>query len=595
MKKSRTNKRRSQRRVTRRRLTRRQRGGNMINITVEERGGAGPIGFAQLSIEENSSVRSVLKQWLANGNKMKTQPEAMRNAFLRYADKTPVPNFQFFDETRKLREFRNWDESFLFQKDKVYQFAFLAKQQAQNNGKAKLQDSTDYLLNAIQHYANKRTPAKIIPLSHSTGAKDIPKNVNQTFKFIANPKTPIILYDIAWFAEEYEPWQFYNLLNFEEREDLSVGPKEYVRFYKKPAGSPFTIKGTIDPYKQAYLEEVQQKAEEAGFDEMSEVEICCVKWKQDKNDPKMIEKEERIFTLAERTGSPIYSFGSTSPIPDYIEDIRARRQRGGGKQIFIKGNDGRTVTLNITNSETPASVIEKYANKAMTTQESKDYFTRLSSYSPPLISLRYGTKTLPFREPYNFTKDTTYFINIKMSGVAHLESSKTSAATFQLLKRVIDYLNATYKMAKIITQSAAITDVIEKNVDQQFMFYKEPFTPILHVDSGFFKPDDFYNYLDFQEFTVPGIGPNSIVKFFRKPAGVPLQINPRSTISYPLKKAYLRKVQEKAAGKFDLTNEMVLVCFKHHFAEESQTSISDLIEYVASKNNPYLQVYKWSD
>lgn len=587
-----TSRRLTRKKRSQRRLTRRQRGGATIDIVVSDYQ-LGPIGFKQLTIEENSSIRSVLKQWIQQSTKLQA---AAIPAFLRYADKRPVPNFQFFNETGKLLDPVNWDEPYPFKNRQTYKFMYLIKQQAQNDDKAKFKGTIEYALNAIVYYATKRTPAKIIRQSHSTSnhLNAIARNVNQTFKFSAEPKTPIILMDKAWFdGENHEAWQFYNLLEFEERVEPAVGPKEFVRFYTKPAGRPFTIKGPTNGYKEAYLAEVQRQAATGSFDIMSEIEICCVKHFDDKENRGL---EERIINVSERTGSLMYTFAAVSE-PDYIESMGGQ---SGGKQIFIRRNNGKkTIVLNIANNATPHDVLMAYANKNIATEAGSRNFMNMMERTPPLISLRQGSRTLPItnlKEPFNFQKEATYNIFIQKSKWAHLQEAKTSKESFGVLKKVINYLNATYGAAKIITESAAVTDVIDKNVKQQFMFYNDPLTPILLVDSGFFGTYDFYKYLNFQEFTVPDIGPNSIVKFFKKPAGIKLNI----TNNYPEipkidKARYYKEVLTQARGRFDINNEeMIIVCLKHHFSEETNTDSSDLKEYVAKLNNPEIKVYVWS-
>lgn len=79
------------------------------------------------------------------------------------------------------------------------------------------------------------------------------------------------------------------------------------------------------------------------------------------------------------------------------------------------------------------------------------------------------------------------------------------------------------------------------------------FNEVSEISSG-----DFYKYLDFNEEVHPEIGPRELVRFYRKPAGTELRINPNHTNSYITlqdKENYLQEVLKQAREGLKLTSQ----------------------------------------
>ncbi len=161
------------------------------------------------------------------------------------------------------------------------------------------------IIPVLIYYLRRYGGAKVI-LGSSAATEVIHKNVQQQMKFEKNPKNPIILVDASFF--DPNRYEFYKYLRFEEDVELSehLDPtRMHVKVFRKPEGRPFeiledaanvrsgrggtsgsnlslrnTIKITENDKKEYLAEVKKQMIDEDGkplFNEMSELEICCVK------------------------------------------------------------------------------------------------------------------------------------------------------------------------------------------------------------------------------------------------------------------------------------------------------------------------------
>lgn len=278
---------------------------------------------------------------------------------------------------------------------------------------------------------------------------------------------------------------------------------------------------------------------------------------------------------------------------------RSRRQRQrqtqkGGAQIFTKfGSSGKTVPLNLLLENTPRTMLGKLIAHTQLPQNSE--LRNLTKNRPP-YRIQTGSKIENLtKENWNkknyFNDYATYtFLPVpKRLNTVKRRNEIEGAMTLKIVEKVLNLDK--FKEAKIITESSATTPDIEKNVKQQFKFRKGPFSPIVLIDIAFFdeqqKNYDFYKYLNFEEFTIRGIGPRSHVRFYRKPEKKPLEINPNEQtqpfISEQDKEAYLQEVIKQAGSNLN-TDNLVFCCIKHN------------MEF---KIDPYIEegqkVYVWSD
>ena len=274
---------------------------------------------------------------------------------------------------------------------------------------------------------------------------------------------------------------------------------------------------------------------------------------------------------------------------------RQQQKQKGGAQIFGKLR-GKTTAVNITPTTTFRSILKKLVAEDDILR-TKDEFKNIDQASPPYkiyhgLTLLRGNNIWDKEDYFLNKKDTAFEFRPNISLTTRVQSEKKTrnSQTLEILKKVLEH----YKDgAKVISHSSATTDNMEKNVSQQFKFYKAPFSPIILVDTAFFSTEqdnyEFYKYLQFQEFTVDGIGPPSIVRFYRKEAGKPLKINP-NTVTKPLisneeKEKYLEEVLNQ--GKDNLTAKEIEICCINHYSTR-EFEIEPLLY-------PNQKFYMWSD
>jgi hypothetical protein len=254
---------------------------------------------------------------------------------------------------------------------------------------------------------------------------------------------------------------------------------------------------------------------------------------------------------------------------------KSRKQsQKGGAQIFAKfGSSGKYFALNVLKENTPRTMLGKLLDHNTQLQQNSE-LRNLRKERPPYRIQRSSKIENLSEENWNkknyFTDSASYTFSpiLKRLNTVRRRNEIEAAMTLKIIKNVLE--NKMFKGAKIITESSATTDNIEKNVNQQFKFKKSPVSPIILIDFAFFHPEqknyEFYKYLKFQEIIIPEIGPPSHVRFYKKPKGDTLEINPNEqeepVISEDEKKAYLQEVI-KQAGSNLTGDELVICCIKH--------------------------------
>ena len=277
---------------------------------------------------------------------------------------------------------------------------------------------------------------------------------------------------------------------------------------------------------------------------------------------------------------------------------RSRRQRQkGGAQIFAKfGTIDKTFPLIVKQENTPRTMLGKLLEEIPEIRQNSELRNLTKNILPYRIRKGlHNIKILKTKENWNkqnYFNDYaayTFLPVLKDLNTVKKRSEYEATLSLQIVKNVLTHFK---DGAKIISHSSATTDNIQKNVNQQFKFDKAPFSPIVLIDIAFFdeiqKNYNFYKYLEFEEFTVPGIGPPSHVRFYKKEAGQPLEINPDDQIDPPISKEekikYLEEVNKQGGEKRLKKEEIVICCIKH-----------DMTVKIDSLLNENQNFYMWSD
>lgn len=231
-------------------------------------------------------------------------------------------------------------------------------------------------------------------------------------------------------------------------------------------------------------------------------------------------------------------------------------------------NPNSKATISVSETTTPREVLQRFLNSANLPEGLRKHplykateETPLYTFHSPMTSIPLFKKT-DWNTPFAFQNANTYFLKLNLRMREKIE--KDIQESLPLLQKVLDHYKET--PLKIIYASSAATEDIPKNVNQQFKFDRDPKTPILLIDPGFFTAQrfEFYKYLDFEEKSIEGI-PEDRVKIYTKEKGKPLTINPNDTDIRATKQEkvkYLEEVKRQAGLNFDLENEIEICCLK---------------------------------
>lgn len=274
---------------------------------------------------------------------------------------------------------------------------------------------------------------------------------------------------------------------------------------------------------------------------------------------------------------------------------KTRKQRGGMKQYFIKPirTLGKTHRIDKEQGNTARKVLQKFIDINYPT---KDIWGNTTMPVPPYF-LKLKGKQYTMMEESNWNNEGLFQNNnninlefIPSIGKLKVFQEKKRAAakeTFEIVKKGLDFLGS----GKIVLMSAAATEDIDKNVGQQFMFNKNPFSPIVLIDWGFFESShDFYHLLNFKEVDVSKLGPRDKIRLYIKPKGTAIEAKD-PTDEYQQK--YVKKVYENGRGH-DLTQNIIIMCIKHNLEYEREKDLS-IKEYINNKNSLNFSIYTFSD
>lgn len=223
--------------------------------------------------------------------------------------------------------------------------------------------------------------------------------------------------------------------------------------------------------------------------------------------------------------------------------------RGGVKQVFVKFLGKPQIAIDLpSESLAPRDIIKATLARFLLRDKTDDQF-RIFRGSKEILDL--DTPIL--------ASDATFHITLKALAPSRDEEG------YRDLKALFEELGRA--RARVIVDSAACTDSIEKNISQQFMFQHWAPTTVL-VDGQFSKTKemtthDLYKYIEFEEIS----SDKPRVRIFHKKAGLPIRLSTTSGISDANKRAYLASLLSYAeANDIDLEKESItyyLVQYNH--------------------------------
>jgi hypothetical protein len=283
---------------------------------------------------------------------------------------------------------------------------------------------------------------------------------------------------------------------------------------------------------------------------------------------------------------------------NYRKSRKTKKQKGGEKQYFAKGirQTDKTFTLPIEEGNTARKVLKKLIatnstiknNWANTTMLVLPYRMRLKGKEYPMLKNTKWDNEELFK---NVNHETSIqFIPVLERLNSFKQKKKTEAEeTFEIVKKALNFFGG----GKIITESAATTDSIKKNVMQQFKFFKEPFQPIILIDWAFFRsPYDFYHLLNFDEVNVETLGPRDKIRLYVKPENRPLRAKDPTNAYH---QEYVKEVYKQADAK-DLIKEIKIMCISHDLNFENSRTDLSIKNYIETHFSPnQFQLYTWAD
>lgn len=322
------------RRLRKKRGTRRrkQRGGSTIRVKFPMKG---KVVEKNISFTNENTPRQILDRFLTNNLK-----EEMKGAPL--YNTSNVPLFRFSGE--QLPKFRqpvlspqNWNKRTPFFEGFPYYLQYKGDFPSDNkkveepvfSEEEKLFSSNYYLAAPLQEKARiekahipllrqvlnhyKETGAKIILGSSiiNRGKEWHLPSIKQQFKFMVEPKTPILLIDPAFFSDTR--YEFFDYVKFEEGVLSGIDPKR-VKVYQKTKGdfTASTSNKVTEEEKLDYLKKLNQQANTYGFDPTKdELEICCIRVPISGD---VYSKQGDFYTLVKEFGDQfkVYDFGAES-------------------------------------------------------------------------------------------------------------------------------------------------------------------------------------------------------------------------------------------------------------------------------------------
>lgn len=257
-----------------------------------------------------------------------------------------------------------------------------------------------------------------------------------------------------------------------------------------------------------------------------------------------------------------------------------RRQRGGKTvQIKSKNLSSKTHYYNPEPDSTMRELVRYYFDQEI--PKNSNFYKRIEEPNPQINVFKNNRKLNlqnKWNLPHTFGNDMeTYTI---FGYARKWIAERNEKSTQHVLPFILQLVRV---VGKVILYSSAATEVIPKNVCQQFDFQRTPKMPILHIDAGFFspghEPNQFYTILNFE--MKPTIGTPEFVRHYVKPAGVPLTTRSATPTEYEQK--YLEEVERQADGRFNLRDEISIYCVKFYMNNDSQKLITD---YAAQYNIP---------
>lgn len=274
---------------TRKQKRRNQRGGKTIQIKSRN------LGRNKITYNppEGTTMRKLVEHYF---NSVGIGPQGKLGEMLFNTLEKENPYINVFSGNKQINLKGKWNKPFVFENDfqtfEIWAHTHYLLQKIE-------QQKTQHVLKYILELMSKLRGGKII-WGSSTATRVIEKNVAQQFMFGKEPQMPIIHIDAGFFTPEHEPYEFYTLLNFDEKP--TVGTREFVRHYTKPQGKSLTLRSkNPSEYEKEYFEEVLNQANNR-FNLNNQMDIYCVNYWYTEETQNIIKEH------AAKTGFRVYTW-----------------------------------------------------------------------------------------------------------------------------------------------------------------------------------------------------------------------------------------------------------------------------------------------